>query len=123
MHETGLAEAIVDATVRRAAGRRVTGLRVRIGGHPVEIDAVTMGIRIAAAGTVAQDAAVELIGEPMSLRCNGCGHSGPVEDHLAAVACPHCGGVDIDVIGDEAVVLEAITVVPSEPHQPEGARP
>ena len=123
MHEQGLAEAIVDAAVRRAAGRRVTALRVRIGGHPVEIEAVTMGIRLAAAGTLAEDATVELIGEPMSVRCNDCGHVGPVDDHLAAIACPRCGGVDIDVTGDEAVVLETITVVPAEAHLSGGPGP
>ncbi|MBM0237276.1 hypothetical protein JNW88_09080 [Micromonospora sp. ATA32] len=56
MHETGLSEAIVAAAVRRAAGRRVTGLRVRIGGHPVDPEVVAQGIQLAAAGTIAADA-------------------------------------------------------------------
>ncbi len=38
MHELGLCEAIVAATVRRAAGRRVTAVRVRIGGVDVDVD-------------------------------------------------------------------------------------
>jgi hydrogenase nickel incorporation protein HypA/HybF len=110
VHETGLAEAIVDAVLQRAAGRRVTGMRVRIGGHPVDAETVMMGIRLAAAGTVAQEASVDLIDEPMSLRCNGCGHTGTVDDHLAAIACPRCGAVDIDLTGEDAIVLEAISV-------------
>lgn len=110
MHETGLSEAIVAAAVRRAAGRRVTGLRVRIGGHPVDPAVVTQGIQLAAAGTVAADTAVDLVLEPMTVACHDCGRSGPVEDHLAMVACPRCGGVDIDVTGDDDVVLESITV-------------
>ena len=110
MHETGLSEAIVAAAVRRAAGRRVTGLRVRIGGHPVDRDVVTQGIQLAAAGTVAADTAVDLVLEPMTVACHECGRSGPIDDHLAMVACPRCGGVDIDVTGDDDVVLESITV-------------
>ena len=110
MHETGLSEAIVAAAVRRANGRRVTGLRVRIGGHPVDRDVVTQGIQLAAAGTVAADTAVDLVLEPMTVACHDCGRSGPIDDHLAMVACPQCGGVDIDVTGDDDVVLESITV-------------
>jgi hydrogenase nickel incorporation protein HypA/HybF len=110
MHETGLSEAIVAAAVRRAAGRRITGLRVRIGGHPVDPDVVTHGIQLAAAGTVAADTAVDLVLQPMTVACHDCGRSGPVDDHLAMVACARCGGVDIDVTGSHDVVLESITV-------------
>jgi hydrogenase nickel incorporation protein HypA/HybF len=105
-----MCEAIVAATVRRAAGRRVTGLRVRIGGHPVDPGVVTQGIQLAATGTVAQDAAVDLVLEPMSVQCHGCGRAGPVEDHLSLVACPRCGDVDIEVSGTDEVRLESITV-------------
>ncbi|SBT43036.1 hydrogenase/urease maturation nickel metallochaperone HypA [Micromonospora narathiwatensis] len=114
MHETGLSEAIVAAAVRRAAGRRVTGLRVRIGGHPVDAAVVTQGIRVAAVGTVAADTAVDLVLEPMTVRCHECGRDGPITDHLAMVACPQCGGVDVDVAGDDDVVLESITVDTAE---------
>jgi hydrogenase nickel incorporation protein HypA/HybF len=115
VHETGLCEAIVDAALRRAAGRRITGLRVRIGGHPVDPDVVRQGIRLAAAGTTAEDAAVDLVLEPMSTHCRGCGRTGAVTDHLAMVACAHCGSVDIEVTGSEHAMLESITVdVPAE---------
>jgi len=33
MHEVGLCEGIVDAALRRAAGRRPVRVRVRVGGH------------------------------------------------------------------------------------------
>ncbi|MFF4888484.1 hydrogenase maturation nickel metallochaperone HypA [Micromonospora chersina] len=110
MHETGLSEAIVAAAVRRAAGRHVTGLRVRIGGHAIDPDVVTQGIQVAAAGTVVADAAVDLVLEPMTVRCHRCGRDEPVRDHLAMVACPRCGGVDIEVSGSDDVVLESITL-------------
>ena len=115
MHESGLAEAIVDAALRRAAGRRVIRIRVRIGGHRVDNEVVTMGITLAAAGTVAEGATVELIEEPMSACCAECGHEALVDDQLAMVACPHCGSVDVDITGSDTVVLEAITVALPEP--------
>jgi len=51
VHESGLSEAIVGAALRRGAGRRVTAVRVRVGGHPVDPEVVTMGFQLAATGT------------------------------------------------------------------------
>lgn len=130
MHEIGMCEAIVDATLRRAAGRRVTGVRVRIGGHAVDRAVVTQGIQLAAAGTVAEDLDVDLVLEPMSVSCRDCGRTAPITDHLAMVACPACGGVDIELTGSDDVLLESITyAVPAAPsaHPPvptrEGSHP
>jgi hydrogenase nickel incorporation protein HypA/HybF len=117
MHETGLCEQIVAAAARRAAGRRVTGLRVRIGGHPVDPEVVRQGIALAAAGTSAADSAVDLVLEPMTVACRDCGRSGPAEDHLAMVSCPRCGGVDIAVTGSDEVVLESITLAAGQDGQ------
>lgn len=110
MHELGLCEAIVQAALRRAEGRRLRSVRVRVGGHPVDPEVINQGFRLAAAGTVAEDATVDIVADPMSLHCRGCGHQAPVVDHLDLVACPYCGGVDIEITGDEQVVLESITV-------------
>lgn len=110
MHELGMCEGIVEATLRRAAGRRVTGVRVRVGGHPVDPDVVTQGFQMAAAGTVAADARLDLVMDPMRVTCRGCGHDAPIDDHLAMVACPSCGGLDIELVGEDTVVLESISV-------------
>jgi len=114
MHELGLCDAVVDAVLQRARGRRVTGMRVRIGGHPVDAAVVRQGIAMAAMGTVAADAEVDLVLEPMHVRCAGCGATTPVEDHRALAACPRCGGIDVVVVGDEQVLLESIVVERAE---------
>lgn len=110
MHETGLCQAVVDATLRRAAGRRVTRIRVRIGGHLVDPEVITQGIQVAAAGTDADGTAVDLVLDPMAVRCRDCGRTGDVRDHLDLVACPACGGVDVEVTGTDDVVLESLTL-------------
>ena len=110
MHEMGLCEGIVEAALRRADGRRVTAVRVRVGGHPVDPDVVDQGFRLAAAGTLAEEASLDLVQEPMRLRCRRCRRDAPVEDHLAMVACPRCGALDIELTGDDRVLLESITV-------------
>jgi hydrogenase nickel incorporation protein HypA/HybF len=115
MHETGLSDAILDAALRRADGRTIHSLRVRLGGHPVDAGVVETGFALAATGTPAAGAFLELIVEPMSLRCPDCGHTGPVEDHLAMVACPRCGGLTIELDGTDEAVLESITYEQATP--------
>lgn len=114
MHEMGLCDAIVAATLRRAGGRRVTSVRVRIGGHPVDPDVIGLGFRLAAAGTLAADAGLELVVEPLVVRCHGCGGESPAQDALALVACARCGGVDVEVMGGDQAVLESITLSAGE---------
>ncbi|MCW2913604.1 MAG: hydrogenase expression/synthesis HypA [Actinomycetia bacterium] len=65
MHEIGLCEALLDAVEKRAAGRQVTGLRVRIGTrHRVMEPALAQGFELVAAGSVADGAAIELVTVP-----------------------------------------------------------
>jgi hydrogenase nickel incorporation protein HypA/HybF len=111
MHETGLCEAVVGAALRRAAGRRVTSLRVRIGGHPVDPGVITQGIQVAAMGTDAEGTGVDLVLDPMVVRCRDCGRVGDVRDHVDLVACPGCGGVDVEVTGSDEAVLESVTLL------------
>jgi hydrogenase nickel incorporation protein HypA/HybF len=110
MHEMGLSQAILDATLRRAAGRQVHAVRVRVGGHPVEPEVVAHGFQVAAVGTPAEHAAVELVMEPLTAHCLTCGHTTQVHDTLDAAVCRACGGLDVELAGTEDVILESITV-------------
>jgi len=112
MHELGLCEAIVEATLRRARGREVTAVRVRVGGHPVDDAVIEQGFRLAAMGTVAENADLDLVCEPVMLRCRMCGAASPVLDGANLAACPSCGAIDVEVTGEENAVLESVTVVP-----------
>ena len=111
MHELGLCEAIVAATLRRARGREVTAVRVRVGGHPVDGAVIEQGFRLAAMGTVAEHAELDLVCEPMMARCRGCGAESPVIDAANLAGCASCGGVNVEVTGEEDAVLESVTVV------------
>lgn len=110
MHEMGMCDALVKATLRRAAGRRVRRVRVRIGGHPVDPAVIDQNFKLAALGTVAEDADVEVVAEPLSVGCLGCGERTPVTGPAELAACPRCGGVDVEISGSDAVMLESITV-------------
>jgi hydrogenase nickel incorporation protein HypA/HybF len=110
VHESGLCEALVEATLRRANGRRVSAVRVRIGGHPVDPAVIDQGFQLAALGTVAEGATVDVVIDPMRVRCGDCQATSPVTDAMALAACPRCGGIDVTVDGHEDAVLESIAV-------------
>ena len=109
MHELGLCDAIVAAAVRRARGRQVASMRVRVTGHPVDPEFVRQALQLAAAGTVAEGASVELAAEPVTVHCRDCGARTPAYDALALAACPACGGVDVAVPEGGDVTIESIS--------------
>jgi hydrogenase nickel incorporation protein HypA/HybF len=116
-HETGLCEAIVATALRCAAGRRVVGVRVRIGGHPLNPRVVHEDFRLASAGTPAAGAAIDLVIEPLASRCRACGFVTPATDPLAMVACTRCESLDIEAVGDDRPVLESISFArPTDDH-------
>ncbi|MGI5268003.1 hydrogenase maturation nickel metallochaperone HypA [Nonomuraea sp. CA-218870] len=114
MHETSMCDEIVEAVLRRAEGRQVAAARVRaaFAGHRPDPAVVEQGLRVAAAGTPAQGARIELVTEPPAVSCRDCGARTPAADALALVACPRCGGVDVEIAGDTGVVIESITYQP-----------
>lgn len=65
MHEVGLCEAILDAVERRAKGRPVAGVTVRIGtGHAVVEGALEQSFELVTEGSVAEGASIGLVTVP-----------------------------------------------------------
>ena len=107
MHELGLCEGILEAVERRAAGRRVTRVRVRVGAqHRVVASAFDQSFALVAQGTVADGAAVDLVTVPVLVTCRDCGHQAEAGDALAV--CSACGGLDLETEGGDELILEAI---------------
>ena len=119
-----MCEGIIEAVERRAAGRRVTGVRVRVGArHRVVGPSLDQAFELVAAGTVAEGAAVDLVVVPVTLGCRDCGHQAESQEPLAA--CPACGGTDLEMDGGDELVLESIALaVPEggETHVPRDSR-
>jgi hydrogenase nickel incorporation protein HypA/HybF len=107
VHELGLCEGVLEAVERRAAGRRVTRVRVRVGAqHRVVSSAFDQSFALVAQGTVADGAALDLVVVPVRARCLDCGNQTEATDVLAI--CPACGGLDLETAGGDELVLEAI---------------
>jgi hydrogenase nickel incorporation protein HypA/HybF len=111
MHEFGLAEGVLDTVRQRAAGRKVTAIRVRFGvRHAVDEDSLGQAFAMVAEGTEAAGASVELVTVPAEVACRGCGFTGETTDVLPL--CPRCGGNDVDLTGGDEMTLESITYQP-----------
>jgi hydrogenase nickel incorporation protein HypA/HybF len=111
MHEFGLAEGVLDAVRQRAAGRRVTGIRVRFGvRHAVDAESLSQAFAMVAEGTEAAGAAVDLVTVPARVTCRGCGFTGETADVLAV--CPRCSGTDVDITGGDEMTLESVRYAP-----------
>jgi len=111
VHEFGLCEGIVEAVLARAAGRPVTGVRVRIGAlHRVAEPALDQAFEMLAAGTVAENATVDLVVVPVQATCGMCGWQAESEDAYAV--CAKCGGTDVAIEGGDELILESIQLAP-----------
>jgi hydrogenase nickel incorporation protein HypA/HybF len=107
MHEVGMCESVLGAVERRAAGRPVAGISVRVGaGLRVVPDAFAQGFELVAVGSVAEGAAVDLTIVPFQIRCRSCGTDDEVLDPLPV--CNSCGEVDLDRSGGDDLVLESV---------------
>ena len=108
MHELGLCEGILEAVERRAAGRRVTRVRVRVGAqHRVVASAFDQSFALVAQGTVADGAAVDLVTVPVLVDLPGLRAPGARPATPSPSARPVAASTWRPSGGDE-LILEAI---------------
>lgn len=105
MHELSYCEGVLEAVVKRARGRPVTRVGVRIGAiHRVAAAAFQQSFQIAAMGGPAEHAVTELVVLPVHGHCIECREDFQSCD--PSPACPTCGSLDVAVEGGDEVVLE-----------------
>lgn len=105
MHEMGYCEGVLEAVERRAGGRPVTRIGVRIGAvHRVVAEAFEQSFQVAAAGGPAEGATTEVVVVPVRGHCMDCRSDFDSAD--PAPACPACGSLAVAAEGGDEVVLE-----------------
>lgn len=110
MHELSYCEGVLEAVERRARGRQVAAIGVRIGAvHRVVADAFQQSFQIAAMDGPAADAATTVVVVPVRGHCMDCRND--FESADPAPACPGCGSLDVAVEGGDEVVLEWLEYV------------
>ncbi|GLW99994.1 hydrogenase maturation nickel metallochaperone HypA [Microtetraspora sp. NBRC 16547] len=124
MHEFGIAEAILDAVEKRAAGRTVRHARVRAGALlRITEPAISQAFAMVSAGSPAEGAHLELVIVPARHTCRTCRLVSMSDDAYAT--CAGCGGIDIVTDGGDELILESIqtaeaTNVPGNPRRDSG---
>lgn len=117
MPEIEMGDGPVDVIDQQAAGRRVTSVRLRVGArHAVMPGALDRAFALIADGTVARDAAVDLVVTPATLFCRACGRRSESAEILAV--CPDCGDTDVDVTDGDELVLESLRFAPEDDPRP-----
>jgi hydrogenase nickel incorporation protein HypA/HybF len=96
MHELAITQSVVDAVCEHAAGRRVHSVRVQVGALCAVVpDAMEFCFGLAANGTVADGARLDLDVQPGTARCRTCGGEFTLSDLI--LLCP-CGSADVEVL-------------------------
>ena len=114
MHEFGLCEDILGAVERRADGRRVTGVRVRVGAqHRVSEPALAQAFSMVAQGSVADGAALDVVPVPAHVRCRCCEAEADATNTFER--CSACGATDLEVWGGDELLLESLVLSAIEP--------
>lgn len=114
MHEIGMCESVLAAVERRAAGRRVAGLTVRVGTLlRVVPEAFAQSFELVAAGSVADGAVPELVFVPAEGTCQECGETFTSPSQEPYLICPSCDGIRVTRSGGDELVLESIRYHPA----------
>jgi hydrogenase nickel incorporation protein HypA/HybF len=109
VHELSLAEAIQDSVLRRAAGRTVERVDVRIGHfRQVVPDSLQFAWQMLSAGTELEGCALEIEHVPAVVSCPACGAHTTLD--LPVFACGACGDQAVELISGEELLIVSLHI-------------
>ncbi|HEY2386522.1 MAG TPA: hydrogenase maturation nickel metallochaperone HypA [Candidatus Binatia bacterium] len=112
MHESALAQKILDVVLARAGlehARRVHVVRGWVAEtESLAPQSLAFHFEARARGTIAEGARLELRLVHVEARCRPCGGTYAPEHHL--LLCPTCGSTDADLLGPTGIAIESLDV-------------
>ena len=109
MHEMGLAEAVVKVAAEQSGGRRVSEVHAKVGVlMGVEPGSMEFGFELAAEGTPIEGARLVIESVPAVVRCRDCSADSELAGH--PLQCRACGGLDVEQLAGDQLVVDAIEV-------------
>ena len=118
MHELSICHALL-LQVERVAGEqgagKVTAIVLRVGPlSGVEPELLCRAYPLAAAGTIAADARLEILKSDVLVRCSQCGHETTVTANR--LLCGHCGDFRTRLVRGDEMTLQSLEL--EKPHVP-----
>jgi hydrogenase nickel incorporation protein HypA/HybF len=117
MHELAIAQSVIEIACRHAAGRRVSRVNLKIGHlRQVVPSALTFSFDVVAEGTPAEGAELAIEAVPAVARCRACGAES--EQPAFPFQCSACGGLDLEVIAGNELIVESLEIEEEEGGKP-----
>ena len=112
MHELSICGSIADIVSRRAGGRPVRVINVRVGQlRQVVPDTLAYCWELVCADTSLDGSRLAIEQVPARLRCRDCASEAEVGD-LPVFACTTCGGLNTQVVAGEEFLITSLELVP-----------
>ena len=109
MHELSIASAVLESALSHAAGRRVSDVRLRVGGlRQIVPDSLTFYWDIVTRDTVCEGSTLDLELIDARLACEPCSREWAID--MPIFRCPTCGGDKVRIAAGDELELESIEV-------------
>ena len=109
MHELSIASAVVATVERHAAGRRTSGVTVRIGRlRQVIPESLELCFEFAARGSLCEGATLEVQLVPARLSCAACGQTWELNEPV--FRCPECASPRVEIVAGHELEVDSIVV-------------
>ncbi len=109
MHETAVAQSLVDLIAQESQNRHARPVRAKISCgelNAINDEALSFAFEAIAQGTPCEGMMLEIEHKGLQAKCRTCGSVFAVD--WANVMCPSCGGGDFDLLPDAPLLLEQI---------------
>ncbi len=109
MHETAVAQSLVEVISQEAEKRHARPVRAKISCgelNAVNDEVLSFAFEAVAQGTPCEGLRLQIEHKPLRAQCDACGSTFSIS--LAAVTCPECGGSDFKLLPDAPLILEQI---------------
>ena len=114
MHELSICGSIADITTRRAAGRAVKVINVRVGQlRQIVPDTLVYCWELVSADTSLAGSRISVESVPARIRCRSCAHVTDV-GAVPVLVCGGCGGFDAEVVSGEEFLITSLELAPQE---------
>lgn len=110
MHEMAITQSVLNIALeagKKAGAGRITAVRIRMGEYSDVVPSVLREyFAVAARGTPAEGAVIEIQRLPVTMRCRDCAWRGRVDK--LRICCPRCGGTDLALLTGREFYVESL---------------